>query len=463
MIPTKKKRTAFRTQHFTRLIFAGPLNAVFFLFNITKTNMYARFRSKSSFYKRSSRALSAYGVTASKMRSLQIKDAALQRNSQADEVVDMRARERLEMLEAIRHPRERDFYQDHTYHNQWVARDLELHQKKQLARNYKFMKPDFVIKPWIWFPGDTVEVVQGESRGQRGTIIAVVQYKNEIVVQNVNVRDVTIPATETRPEQIVQREHPIDVLRVAHVDPTTNEPCVVRMVTVKNKETGKLEEKRISMTSGVLLPIPPRDDGVDVGDPLKDTPLQDADEQTYDAAAEQAILVQRKLKAMEDHFVQELKKSYEFHHALERRNAADMQHFQKAVVYRASELIAARTSSPVAESTEAVEQLPEGSSESPLPSFLVNNPWLMDEVEPEVDRIQEERSAAAAAEQSAAVQSPAAQTQQQEGLEGEEEFDEEAEDDEDENSGEPQQQQQAEDGEESVSSEEGASSTTTQK
>lgn len=376
--------------------------------------MYARFRSKSSFYKRGSRAVSAYGVTASKMRSLQLKDATLQRSSQADEVVDMRSRERLEMLEAIRHPRERDFYQDHTYHNQWIARDLETHQKKQLAKNYKFMQPDFQITPWIWFPGDTVEVVQGESRGQRGTIIAVVAYKNEIVVQNVNVRDVTIPATETRPEQLVQREHPIDVRRVAHVDPTTNEPCVVRMVTVKNKETGKLEEKRISMSSGVLLPIPPRDESVDVGDPLKDTPLQDADEQTYDAAAEQAILVQRKLKAMEEHFVKELKASYEFHSKLQTQNAQDMQRFQKAVVHRASELCAAKMHggsglAAAQEGREAVaaaseSQLPSDAAAA-LPSFLLNNPWLMEEVEPEVEKLEEERLVAA--EEAAAAQAAA--------------------------------------------------------
>lgn len=40
-----------------------------------------------------------------------------------------------------------------------------------------------------------MEVISGEGVGQRGTIIAIVKYKNEIVVQNINVRDVVIPAT----------------------------------------------------------------------------------------------------------------------------------------------------------------------------------------------------------------------------------------------------------------------------
>ena len=297
--------------------------------------MYARFRSRSVFYQVKPTVKAAYGVTPNRMRSLSIKPELL-RGSFADETVDLREKQRLDMLESLRHPRERDFYQDHTYHNQWIQREMEPDQKKQIAGRYRFMSPNYQIKPWVWFPGDMVEVTSGESRGQRGTIIAVLQYKNELIVQNINVQDVVIPATETRPEQIVQREHPISVRTIRHVDPTTNELCDVRLVTVRNKETGKLEEKRISMSSGVLMPIPPRDEAIEVGDPLRDTPFQDADELTYDAEAELSVLVERKLRAMEEHFVQRLKLSHEYHHALAARNEADMRQFQLDVVERAT-------------------------------------------------------------------------------------------------------------------------------
>lgn len=297
--------------------------------------MYARFRTRPTFYAQRPRLQKAYGVKPDRMRRLSIKPELLKQNP-VDQSVDMRDKQRLELLEAMRHPRERDFYQDHTYHNQWIDRDLDRSQKMTLGARYKFMAPGYQIEPWVWFPGDMVEVSSGESRGQRGTIIAVIKYKNELLVQNINIQDVHLPATETRPEQIVQREHPISVTMVRHVDPETNEPCDVRLVTVKNKETGALEEKRISLSSGVLLPIPPRDESIDVGDPLKDTPFQDAAEPTYDAEAELSVLTERKLRAMEEHFVRRLKKSYNFHHSLSKRNEEDMRKFQQDVVQRAA-------------------------------------------------------------------------------------------------------------------------------
>jgi len=265
------------------------------------------------------------------------------------------------------------------------------------------MAPGYQIEPWIWFPGDVVEVTSGESMGQRGTIIAVIAYKNELLVQNINVQDVVLPATETRPEQIVQREHPISVNMVTHVDPETNTVCDVRLVKVKNKETGALEEKRISLNSGVLLPIPPRDDSLDVGDPLKDTPYQDASEPTYDAEAELAVLTERKLRAMEEHFVRRLRTSYEFHHALSQRNEQDMRAFQKDVVDRAA--------------TSAVDALFE--------SLDANRWW--DDIEPMVSSLRDadaERAAAAAA-------STGADTKAQDEADEEEGEEEEEEDDED--------------------------------
>ena len=300
---------------------------------------YAKFRSKSSHYMPKQTVRKAYGVPVNAMRRLNIKPE-LKTGRYVNTTVDYRQKEHLEELEAIRHPRERDFYQDHSYHNQWIKRDLELNQKKTLTSRYSFFAKDFQKTPWLWHPGDTVEIVQGEHTGQRGTIIAVVAYKNQLIVQNVNVQDVVIPASESRPEQNVQREHPISVDIVRHVDPSTNEPCNVRLVTVRNKTTGALEEKRMSLTSGVLLPIPPRDDLMELGDPLKDTPILDADEQTYDPAKEMPLLVERKLQAMETYFVGRLKKAFEYHDQLSAKNEADMRAFQRDVVEGSVESLA---------------------------------------------------------------------------------------------------------------------------
>lgn len=317
--------------------------------------MYARYRTRSRFYKRPEKALKAYNVRPNLLRRPKVKEGLL-KGIYTDEKVDLRDRERLEMLEAIRHPKERDFYQDHTYHNQWIARDLEKHQKSQIASRYPYFAPNYEIKPWLWYPGDIVEVTSGEGVGQRGSIIAVVKYKNEILVQNINVQDVTIPASETRPEQVVQREHPISVHRVRHIDPSTNELCHLELVKVRNKETGELEERRISLESGALLPIPAPEETVEGGDPLKDTAIQDADEDTYDRAKELPLLVERRLQAMENYFVRTLKESYEFHECLRQRNAEDMLSFQKSVVAQATEKLAATTVSPEDEEEQQQQQ-----------------------------------------------------------------------------------------------------------
>lgn len=257
-----------------------------------------------------------------------------------DQVVDLRDKEHLELSEGIRQPREKDFYQDHTYHEEWIRRDLSHGQKKQVLQMYNHLIPGNAVNPWLWFPGDIVEVVAGPYAGQRGAVVTVLKYKNEVMVQNVNVQAVTIPATETRPEQIMQREHPIHVLKLKHVDPTTNEVCDVRLITVRDKETGKKERRRVSLASGVLLPIPKDAPLVYEGDPLHDTPLQDAEEETYDEATELPVIIERKLKALEDHFVDQLRLAHDFHRDHEAHNAADLAQYQRDVVTRAKEIIA---------------------------------------------------------------------------------------------------------------------------
>lgn len=267
-------------------------------------------------------------------------DDKFKRKTYADETIDLRDKDHLELSESMRGVRERDFYQDHVYHEEWIRRDMQYNQKQQLLKMYNHLVPGNAINPWIWFPGDIVEVVSGPYAGQRGAIVTVLKYKNEIMVQNVNVQSITIPATESRPEQIMQREHPIDVRKVKHVDPTTNEVCDVRMITVRDKETGKKERRRVSLGSGVLLPIPKDTAPVYEGDPLHDTPLQDAEEDTYDEATELPVIIERKLKAIEDHFVDQLRIAHDYHREQELKNAQNMDKYQRDIIARTKEIIA---------------------------------------------------------------------------------------------------------------------------
>jgi large subunit ribosomal protein L24 len=297
---------------------------------------FARYRTPAKFYFNRATRASALRISPDFLSQPTIEKKF--RGVYVDEKLDMRDKKNTDLSESLRSPRERDFYQDHTYHEEWEQRDLDFEQSKTLTRLYGFLAPGHAIEPWVWYPGDMVEIVSGPFTGQRGTILTVLKYKNEVMVQNVNVKSITIPASESRPEQVMQREHPISVRCVRHVDPSTNELCDVRLVTVRNRETSALEQRRISMASGVMLPIPKEDPALD-GDPLHDTPLHDAEEVTYDERAEMPVLMERKLKAMEQHFVGELKAAHEYHDGLERQNYKEMLKYQLDVVARAEELI----------------------------------------------------------------------------------------------------------------------------
>lgn len=297
-------------------------------------------------------------------------DDKFKRSMYINQQVNFTDKDMLDVADMLRHPRERDFYQDHTYHNEWIQRDLNAKQKKQLSDHLQWMLPGYEISPWIWFPGDTVEVVSGEFAGQRGTILNVVKYKNQAFVQNVNVKPIVIPASETRPEQTIQREHAVNVATLKIVDPSTNEPCEVRLVTVRDKETGEKVERRMSLSSGTLLPLPKKDIDVDIGDPLHDTPMEDAQGETYMEDKELPVMVARKLRAMEDHFVGQLQESYVRHEAYRQENVAHLRRYQQEVVRQAAAFVM-EALIPTSEASASPEILSADGAEAPVDFSVV--------------------------------------------------------------------------------------------
>lgn len=306
-----------------------------------------KYKNRLNFYHRRAPHRNAYGTP----QTLNKPNLGLENAPTfiANENVDLRARDKIDLLESIRSPRERDFYQDHTYHDAWEERSLQEAQKKQLTDRYAYFDPNFQIKPWLWYPGDIVEVIDGPAAGQRGSIIAVVPYKNQVIVQNINVKDITLPSGDGRPEQIVQREHPINARIVKHVDPSNNQLCELKLLEVKAKNedgTPKLdedgnemtEERRISMLTGTILPMASKTapGSVETGDPLRDTPYHDAAEVTYDEDKEMAVLVERKLAALEKHFTDDLRKRYFKNRDYANANARQMRRFQADAVQQAT-------------------------------------------------------------------------------------------------------------------------------
>ncbi|MCG8361437.1 MAG: 50S ribosomal protein L24 [Kiloniellales bacterium] len=75
--------------------------------------------------------------------------------------------------------------------------------------------------------GDRVVVVTGREKGKTGDVIRVLRADDRVLVQGVN-----MVKRHTRPSQlsaggIIEKEAPLHISNVAHIDPKTSEPTRV--------------------------------------------------------------------------------------------------------------------------------------------------------------------------------------------------------------------------------------------
>ncbi len=76
--------------------------------------------------------------------------------------------------------------------------------------------------------GDRVVVIAGKDRDKKGKVLAVYPRENRLVVEGVNiVKRHTKPSMSAPDGGILEREAPIHVSNVAHVDPKTGGPTRV--------------------------------------------------------------------------------------------------------------------------------------------------------------------------------------------------------------------------------------------
>jgi len=76
--------------------------------------------------------------------------------------------------------------------------------------------------------GDTVQVLSGDDKGKRGTVLRSYPKKGRVVVQGVNIIRKHQRATQTSEAGIIEREAPIYASKVMLIDPKTNEPTRIR-------------------------------------------------------------------------------------------------------------------------------------------------------------------------------------------------------------------------------------------
>jgi len=100
--------------------------------------------------------------------------------------------------------------------------------------------------------GDRVRVIRGNFRDMEGPVLNVIQAKERVVVEGVNMRKRHERPTEANPEGgIITFEAPIHVSNVMLVDPAGGEPSRIR---VRTEPDGAKE--RIAVKTGNPLPKP---------------------------------------------------------------------------------------------------------------------------------------------------------------------------------------------------------------
>jgi len=75
--------------------------------------------------------------------------------------------------------------------------------------------------------GDDVIVLSGRDKGKKGSVLRVLREDNRVVVQGVNVVKRHTKPSAAQPGGIVEREAPIHVSNIAHVDPADGKPTRV--------------------------------------------------------------------------------------------------------------------------------------------------------------------------------------------------------------------------------------------
>ena len=92
--------------------------------------------------------------------------------------------------------------------------------------------------------GDTVMVISGESRGQKGRVLEVNRDKNRAIVEGVNmVSKHTKPNAKAPQGGILKKEAPIHISNLMLVDPTSGKPTRIGRKLNENSKLVRYSKK----------------------------------------------------------------------------------------------------------------------------------------------------------------------------------------------------------------------------
>ena len=105
-----------------------------------------------------------------------------------------------------------------------------------------------VVKKFKIKKGDRVVVVSGRDRGKNGEVLRVVRKEDRLIVQGVNMVKRHSRPSAGHPGGIIDKEAPIHISNVAHLDPANNRPT---RVGYKRLEDGR--KVRFARRSGEVI------------------------------------------------------------------------------------------------------------------------------------------------------------------------------------------------------------------
>jgi len=91
---------------------------------------------------------------------------------------------------------------------------------------------------------DTVIVITGKDKGKKGRVIAAYPRENRVLVEGVNmVKRHTRPSQANPQGGIIEREAPIHVSNVMHIDPKSGEPTRIGYKILDNGKKVRIAKK----------------------------------------------------------------------------------------------------------------------------------------------------------------------------------------------------------------------------
>lgn len=142
----------------------------------------------------------------------------------------------------IRHTVERPWTEKY-----WNDNPVKRGPKKQVPVVEPIREQD-----WMWFRGDRVEILTGPDKGKQGYINCVVQERNWVTVEGLNVEYETTGASTDFPGMMLKKELPLIVTTdIKLIDPSTEKGSEVEW---RFSEAG--EKIRVAVKSGTNIPVP---------------------------------------------------------------------------------------------------------------------------------------------------------------------------------------------------------------